>query len=767
MINPPRIWLEYRPVRIGWVVAERDLTEIATAACQNACLWGGRFNPIIPMYDRNIADKLINVFRVDVLLAVIPTAETKTFIDSYPHLHLHLWADGIFHQRRCLFLDLRHAVRRAAQRTTIRGWEGSEFAKPVWTPTDPLAPLFAILFGRYPEVSQCGVDYGSIIRSSLKVVEPVIEESKDLPIDLLDHVTPLNFTGFGLRSHRMHSGWLRPGIVLGSAANCDDLLLLWNLRAAGASACLYDVSQQGRMKQFVEAFINRAKDYLTEEPKYVNFWSRAPDWPPPSWSIDLDTGSLYPVLCRAVDWDSLDFRPNRPRFSTLYRDVVPSYVEDEKGAVASFALPDRPFDDDDRQALYQQFVVSVDAKQYGSGLEERTFVTPFTPKLNEFYRRNFCVGSEGARAEPGGLGHGAIGIITRLSNQRIEIRAISVYEWIKNFFDILGITVERSEPGLRCARLIRQLGGLHGCRVLKVRGARSLIRKYGPDQSFTQGAAEKHIGNFDEATGQMRFSDFEDLYIQPRTKAHLTPGEVLEYMTTHGVFRVGLELKCPNCELSSWVQLDDIKTISVCAYCGYQFSVTSQLRDRDWRYRRSGLFGRNDNQLGGIPVTLAIEQLEASLFDRLLMYSTSLNLRSTGALIEKCEVDFLAVVAGADSFQEAPTQILFGEAKTGMQFNADDVRKLGKLADAVPRDVADVFIMFAKTEPFTITEVRAAQTLNSQPRRRVILWSVDELEPNNVYERSKDRLGQSGDSTSLAGMAQVTHDLWFANTSPL
>jgi hypothetical protein len=721
------------------------------------------------MYDRGLADKLINLFRVDVLLAVTPTGETKTFIDSYPHLHLHMWADGIFHQRRCLFLDLRHAVRRAAQRATIRDWDGSAFAKPIWTPTDPLAPLFVVLFGRYPDASQCGVDYGSIIRSSLQVVEPVIERNEDLSIDLLDYVTPLDFTGFGLRSHRTHSGWLRPGIVLGSAANCDDLLLLWNLRAAGASACLYDVAQQGRLKQFVEAFINRGKDYITEEPKSINFWSRTPDWPPPSWSIDLDTGGLHPVLCRAVDdniWNGLDIRPRRPRLSTSYRDVVPSYVEDEKGAVASFALPDRPFDDDDLQARYQQFVVSVDAKQYGPNSGERTFITPFAPKLNEFYRRNFCVGSDGARAEPGGLGHGGIGIITRLSSQRIEIRAISVYEWIKNFFDIFGITVERSEPGLRCARLIQQLGGLHGCRVLKVRGARSLIREYGPDQSFTRGAADKHIGNFDETTGQMRFSDFEDLYIQPRTKAHLTPGEVLEYMTTRGVFRVGLELKCPNCELSSWVQLDDIKTISICTYCGYQFSVTSQLRDRDWRYRRSGLFGRNDNQLGGIPVTLAIEQLEASLFDRLLMYSTSLNLRSTGTLIEKCEVDFLAVVAGADSFQEAPTQILFGEAKTGMQFNADDVRKLGKLADGIPKDMAEAFIMFAKTESFTSEEVLAARTLNSQHRRRVILWSVDELEPGYVFERSKDRLGRDDDATSLTGMAQATHRLWFAETSP-
>src|SRR6202008_3485854 len=151
------------------------------------------------------------------------------------------------------------------------------------------------------------------------------------------------------------------------------------------------------------------------------------------------------------------------------------------------------------------------------------------------------------------------------------------------------------------------LGGVLGCRVLKVRGARELIRAYGPDQSFTRSAGEKYIGNFDEATKQMRFSEFEALCIHSRQRGRLTPGEVLQYMADRGVFRIGLDFKCPNCELSSWIHLAEVKTIAACEYCGHQFSIISQLKDRDWRYRRSGLFGRDDNQLGSIPVALAIQ----------------------------------------------------------------------------------------------------------------------------------------------------------------
>jgi hypothetical protein len=121
-------------------------------------------------------------------------------------------------------------------------------------------------------------------------------------------------------------------------------------------------------------------------------------------------------------------------------------------------------------------------------------------------------------------------------------------------------------------------------------------------------------------------------------------------------------------------------------------------------------------------------------------------------------------VAGATAVRETPVQILFGEAKTGMEFNMEDVRKLGKLADAVPSELADTFIMFAKTEAFTNEEVQQAQTLNSQYQKRVILLSVDELEPYDVYERSEKRLGHDAIATCLTDMAQVTHRLWFAPT---
>ena len=119
------------------------------------------------------------------------------------------------------------------------------------------------------------------------------------------------------------------------------------------------------------------------------------------------------------------------------------------------------------------------------------------------------------------------------------------------------------------------------------------------------------------------------------------------------------------------------------------------------------------------------------------MYSTAINFRPDGAEIEVCESDFVAVVAGKQGIDESPVQIVFGETKTDGPIDVQDIRKLGKLADAIPQDIAQTYILLSKTGTFSPEEVALAKALNPKYRKRVILWSRDELEPYFLYERSK------------------------------
>jgi hypothetical protein len=100
--------------------------------------------------------------------------------------------------------------------------------------------------------------------------------------------------------------------------------------------------------------------------------------------------------------------PQRPNFSLVHRDVIPIVAEIDGRADASFALPGRPFSDDDVASLRQKYAVVVDATRYGPPDAEFTFETPFVPRLNEFYGRNFIMSTMRPDHRPDGSTRGPL-----------------------------------------------------------------------------------------------------------------------------------------------------------------------------------------------------------------------------------------------------------------------------------------------------------------------------------------------------------------------
>jgi hypothetical protein len=95
--------------------------------------------------------------------------------------------------------------------------------------------MFSVAFGRYPEPDDQIADYKSGILKAFNVPEKLIPADGELPKEILDGISPLALTGYDMTRRRDPSGWLNPAIVLGCATDFDDLVLFWNLRAAGAT----------------------------------------------------------------------------------------------------------------------------------------------------------------------------------------------------------------------------------------------------------------------------------------------------------------------------------------------------------------------------------------------------------------------------------------------------------------------------------------------------------------------------------------------------
>jgi hypothetical protein len=402
MSNPPRIWLDYRPVRIGWVISGQDVAQLGTAATWNACLWGGRQNCIIPAHDTALADRLVACFSVDLLLPVRSDAVTTAFIGRFPHLKHHSWRDSISHQRGCEFADIRHAVRRIVAHQDQD--TPSRICHFRWEDGDALHSLLTLLVGRYPAPNTDIPNYKGGVQNAFGTAEVAIGPSDEIPTSLLETASPLDLTTYDLTLKRNRRGWLGPGVVLGSVTDFDALAMFWNLRAAGTSLIFYDQAHGARLKAFANAYLAKLRGPSLSESAHVNIWIRRDRPRDDSWRPDLVLGDLPISLCDGRGdglWNGMNIEPQVPQFSAWHRDVVPMFIESEGKANASFALPDRPFSDEDIRALSQKFAVVVDASQFGGPDAQLTFETPFVPRLNEFYGRKPYHDYDAARSQLG------------------------------------------------------------------------------------------------------------------------------------------------------------------------------------------------------------------------------------------------------------------------------------------------------------------------------------------------------------------------------
>ncbi len=443
---------------------------------------------------------------------------------------------------------------------------------------------------------------------------------------------------------------------------------------------------------------------------------------------------------------------------------VPTMHFGEKGIIAAldtdvgktgitFALPDLPYIPDDRRG-FRKIVASIN---FGTGLftnERETTFTPFIPELNNFYGGNCCFRSNAARAEPG-----TIGIIIDEQESDLTFFALNVSKLINKVFSLAGLTAKSSEPGLITRRIIDQLGGLQGNRVFKIRGVRDLIKQYKPDKSFTRSNAIQIIGQVNQTKGIIDFEDYENLPIGTQAGKKLTPQDAFNHLIKFGVFRAGLELECPNCFLDFWLSLDEIRRKTNCEYCGFLFDITPQLKDRDWRYRRSGLFGKDDDQSGALPVIITLQQMDTAFALRGLpfLYSTQTELFFGPHPNPNCEMDFI-ILSQTDDHQ---VEMVIGECKNRQKIDEKDVLNLRTVAEALEAKGIRVYIVFSKLSDFTPDELQLCNVVNDLDAERLILFTARELEPYGLYEKTSKSFPIQEDSFSLSEMSENTRKIFY------
>lgn len=753
-MNTLSIRLRYRPLRIGWCLPKGDFEAFRRAARLSFTMWGGRFNPVIPVDEPELAKALVKLFRVDALAPMSEGAEVGAFLDSHKHLPWPMLSREFFVEtmhggKSAAIVDIRHP----AIRTYEEFYKNNPDPQPgldlyQWSDADPLADVFLCSYGAFPEPAETGLDYAGMLRTSLFAVPYIVPDVGEIQFSPpgRDNVATFNRQRME-RHYAVRNYWDHPGFYVGDADDFDDLVNFWNLRAADIPLQFFDTRHAARLRPRATqwaASVRQAPRPGGHEG--LALWHRRER------AVEGEYGCFGegPLTNCAVGdgiWNGMNVRAPVMHFGESA--ALASIDQGEKPTI-SFALTGKPFADDPA-AHAQHYVLSVDPGVGLFGNEQATLHAPFIPELNEFYGRNAHFIWNAARAEPGSLG-----VIDSVSTEHLSLRALGAGDLVCKVFETVGIETAPSKSGRVAATLIRQMGGLNGCRVFKIAGVRTLIENHRPDQSFDRGTAMQIING--QGAGRP-LSDYQWLYIQARKPgSKLKNGEVLSYLLDKGVFRAGLKFDCPSCQLEFWRSLDESRSRLDCEYCGHSFNVSPQLRDKAWAFRRSGLFGNDDHQEGAVPVLLTLQQLMGMHRSGHAVYTTAMTLLPKGADMLACETDFIVMT---ESPGDRRIEIVIGECKTRKPITADDVEKLTRVADAFPEDRYDVYIVFARLTPFSPEEVELIRRANGKYRRRAIMLTERELEPYFVYEWTAKDFDIRQTASSLADMAAATLQVFF------
>ncbi|MGH9665294.1 MAG: hypothetical protein ACRD9L_12800, partial [Bryobacteraceae bacterium] len=532
-MGPVSLSVSYRPLRIGWCIEADDLDHFAKAVTLSHVFWGGRYNPIVPCSDRELADALIRAFNVDALYNVSGTAAVDNFIKEFPYIR---WPD--FHpqlfvesgaERQPTLLDVAHPTQHLYESHVDRREKAAiDAAFYSWDQGDPLRFALLATCGFYPPEEETGRDYSRLFQKAFAVTPTVLAQTDPLPADLFRKLTPNYLTTVELETSLFHhSGREDFGFYYGDSQNFTELLNFWNLRACDIDLLFYDPAQAERLRPLVDAYSAalRSRPKRFQWSHEITIWQEDRDL---THDLSVFGAGLVISTFDPVIFNGLNLNPPVKRFAD--KTVLGASQEDSLGVSVTFLLPEKPFYSE-IELHSQHMVVSVSGPKIGDAM----LTPPFIPQLNEYYGRNALC--DRARAE-----RGSLGIIQEVTSEQLTLRALPFAQVLTKMFEIFGITSKPSPAGLVSARLIDQMGGLQGCRVFKIAGVRSLIKKYPPAASFERTEAICVIGDNDPATHLPRFDRYKSLFIEPRDKKDLKPEDAFLYLLKKGVFRAGLRL---------------------------------------------------------------------------------------------------------------------------------------------------------------------------------------------------------------------------------
>jgi len=188
-VDTIRVDIAYRPLRIGWAIRAGDIDAFRQAVRFSYTFWGGRFDPILVVDHEEEARRLVDLFRVDLILGVGDAEEVKAFPKGFAHLINPLLFDtpyvGGSGGAKASALDIHNMIVHLRDKPEWKVFKEQGLRVYTWQAEDPLADVFLVHFGAYPNAAAIGIDYRAMLTNATGAKEQTIEPSAGIATDIL------------------------------------------------------------------------------------------------------------------------------------------------------------------------------------------------------------------------------------------------------------------------------------------------------------------------------------------------------------------------------------------------------------------------------------------------------------------------------------------------------------------------------------------------------------------------------------------------------
>lgn len=702
--------IRLRPIRIALLVRPTDTKSIRKFMRYNACLWGGRYNSIIPVtrqlpnawkrrYGRpsgiELAKRYIHFFEPDVYLeAEKGLAEKLGLHDdilNYGHDRVlsldkffsaedeystptFKFGQNIFDVYRKLHDKEFKFVTKREQKFTMISKRGDAF--------------FEAAHGCFPDDKE--FDY--IQKAYNDVFSPeILEASYDTSRKIIEEqlVTPLRLTRYKIEEHYYNRS--DPKIFVFDPTEPTDLIDFWNFRIFENGVWPVNVHWFDKSADLIVEDLTRNYRPLPRNPygvmitTKIEFGEAIPEDKSKEIMDTYIVGKAPEGACSYKTWytpiweDRSDQPVSHPHKVNLKaeQEYIELIVNEESEKTASMQTLSPDFANEYRSLGRYRW---ANVLKFGSRFLSENLACCFPPKIKakDFPRL--------ARSTPTLTSREGIVILNEYLRDEVFLDMMTGDEAFIKWLKSKDTEAEISQAGHTTQQIISSLGGLWGIKFLAHKEIIELLNKMADKEARRSDENEEVIKEHEGKTAKP--NSWTTVLNSINRKKCPIRELTLDDFTKRNVLRLGFFIACEHCQKNNWYDLKEIDYTPQCERCLKEFDFPQadiSRRNDLFRYRVIGPFATPRAADGGYATALTLRLFSATLDigDNRLTYTTGLKFKSENNM----EVDF-ALWYERDRIlgDNHNVDIVFGESKSFAYegFKEDDLKRMYRLAELFP-----------------------------------------------------------------------------------